>query len=533
MPTQVRSFIPVLLAGIVAAGVSPACAVADSMLIGTHDFYRTEVETLLVVSKSQGVLSNDAGRKGSSNRAVLERGPQHGALALRSSGKFKYAPDNKFFGLDTFTYRMTDGASESAPIKVFIAVHAPCRLEVLDFGPYVDGTPPWEGIEADRVFELLAAVAPFTKGIRTYGMNNGLEVVGPLARQMGFDFIALGAFLDDSEANNDAQVAGLIDAATAGNADLLIVGNEALRAEHPISEAALIDYIEQVKAAMQSEGLDIPVTYSEDVDVLVDYPDVIAACDVLAVNVYPFWRRMTVESAVAYLHCCYSELSETYGKEVIIAETGWPHEGREDAVPVNAKRYLESVVGWARTTGARVFYFEAFDEPWKGSPGSVEVHWGILKPSGKPFPWARRAFRCKPVNDTWSAFCGPGDPELLTTYAPVCGDADDREITGIVWHAPKGMYKIAAYIRVAGRWYSKPREDAPYTPLKCGGAWAVDVGTGQGDELATDIAVFVVPFDYNEPAVSWAEELPPAVYAAAADYAIVPRGPEAPTAKGR
>lgn len=526
MPFKYATLPPFVIALCFCVTGQPADAGENAPPVGSPDFYRVDSGRTLMVSAAKGPLSNDADTDGDSLAAVLVSGPRHGALILKPSGRFSYTPGRKYFGLDSFVYRARDGTAQSAPTTVFLAVHAPCRLEVLNFGPYVDGNAPGEGIAPERLFELLAAVAPYAKGIRTYGMDDGLEAIGPMARQMGFEFIALGAFIGAVSAANDAQVSALVDAALAGDADMLIVGNEALRG---VSEATLIGYLREVKGAVDGAGLGIPVTYSEDVDVLLDYPAVIAECDVLCVNVYPFWRRMTNDTAATYVHCCYSELIEIAGdREIVIAETGWPHKKRIDATPKNAGRYLKNVVSWATENNVRVFYFEAFDEPWKQrlTGNAIEAHWGILKPDGRAYRLARSVLRCRTMADNWSGHCGPGDAELLVTYVPVCGDANDKELAGIVFHAQGGDYKIAAYVRVEGRWYSKPTLDAPYTGLKCGGAWAVDVGTGAGDASATEIAVAVVPADFNAPPVNWELEIPQAVIDAALDLEVVTRCPE-------
>jgi exo-beta-1,3-glucanase (GH17 family) len=42
---------------------------------------------------------------------------------------------------------------------------------------------------------------------------------------------------------------------------------------------------------------------------------------------------------------------------------------------------------WARQTQTTVFWFEAFDEPWKGNPADplgAEKHWGIFNVDRSP-----------------------------------------------------------------------------------------------------------------------------------------------------
>ena len=42
---------------------------------------------------------------------------------------------------------------------------------------------------------------------------------------------------------------------------------------------------------------------------------------------------------------------------------------------------------WADQTNTTVFFFEAFDEPWKGDPNDplgAEKHWGLFKVDRTP-----------------------------------------------------------------------------------------------------------------------------------------------------
>jgi Bacterial Ig domain len=49
-------------------------------------------------------------------------GPAHGELKLGSSGAFSYRPDAGFHGIDTFTYRASDGVLDSDPATVTLIV---------------------------------------------------------------------------------------------------------------------------------------------------------------------------------------------------------------------------------------------------------------------------------------------------------------------------------------------------------------------------------------------------------------------------
>ncbi len=49
-------------------------------------------------------------------------------------------------------------------------------------------------------------------------------------------------------------------------------------------------------------------------------------------------------------------------------------------------RYYRELTGWARERDVLTFVFEAFDEPWKGSPDPLEPekHWGLFTVDRRP-----------------------------------------------------------------------------------------------------------------------------------------------------
>jgi hypothetical protein len=68
-----------------------------------------------------GVLANDsAGAAGTSLSAILLTGPTNGTLNFNANGGFTYTPALGFGGLDAFTYRVSDGFTNSAPALVVL-----------------------------------------------------------------------------------------------------------------------------------------------------------------------------------------------------------------------------------------------------------------------------------------------------------------------------------------------------------------------------------------------------------------------------
>jgi exo-beta-1,3-glucanase (GH17 family) len=78
------------------------------------------------------------------------------------------------------------------------------------------------------------------------------------------------------------------------------------------------------------------------------------------------------------------------GKPIAILEAGWASAGKEfgeRASETNQSRYFRELHAWAAVNNTTVFFFEAFDEPWKGDPDNplgAEKHWGLFNVDRTP-----------------------------------------------------------------------------------------------------------------------------------------------------
>jgi VCBS repeat-containing protein len=95
--------------------VNPPVAADDS-------YSNVEDQTLLV--GAPGVLVNDSDDEGKPLTAVLASGPGYGTLTFNSNGSFSYRPVVNFAGIDTFTYRASNGTLSSAIATVTITISA-------------------------------------------------------------------------------------------------------------------------------------------------------------------------------------------------------------------------------------------------------------------------------------------------------------------------------------------------------------------------------------------------------------------------
>ncbi|HOX46265.1 MAG TPA: Ig-like domain-containing protein [Myxococcota bacterium] len=89
--------------------------------LAVPDAYITRAGQLLSVA-APGVMANDAYPRQREVMAVDLSSPAHGTLAQSLDGSFTYRPEAGFQGLDSFSYMLSDGEQDSAPVRVDIQV---------------------------------------------------------------------------------------------------------------------------------------------------------------------------------------------------------------------------------------------------------------------------------------------------------------------------------------------------------------------------------------------------------------------------
>lgn len=99
-----------------------------------------------------------------------------------------------------------------------------------------------------------------------------------------------------------------------------------------------------------------------------------------------------------------------------------------------------------------------------------------------------------------------GAPSIVLTNIPAYGAQGN--LGGFIRDADPATHYIAAFIYVAGAWYSKPSCADHLTPIRPDGSWTADITTSTSDVRATEIAAFLVPTNYSQPCVNGAGGLP-------------------------
>ncbi|MFK7898944.1 MAG: tandem-95 repeat protein, partial [Myxococcota bacterium] len=140
--------------------------------VSSDDGYSMNEDLALSVDASSGVISNDNDAEGDTLTTHLISGPSDAAsFVLNADGSFSYTPNADFYGTDSFSYRVTDGAETSGlsvvTLTVFPENDAPV-LEVNERGSMTIGSPASissddlqaldvDNAAADLVFTLTAA----------------------------------------------------------------------------------------------------------------------------------------------------------------------------------------------------------------------------------------------------------------------------------------------------------------------------------------------------------------------------------------
>jgi exo-beta-1,3-glucanase (GH17 family) len=194
--------------------------------------------------------------------------------------------------------------------------------------------------------------------------------------------------LELNRVHNQNRINRLIELANQ-HPDLIFsvsVGNEACVewTDHYVPERKVMEFAKQVK-----EKIKQPVSFCENyVPWLVKLEKLAAEVDFISIHTYPVWEYKHINDALDYTKENYYSVAKKYpDKPVVITEAGWATSSNGRGInPENVneeyqKMYLEKLMDWTEKEGILTFFFEAFDETWKGSPEPLEPekHWGLFK----------------------------------------------------------------------------------------------------------------------------------------------------------
>ncbi len=284
------------------------------------------------------------------------------------------------------------------------------------YSGYRDGQSPETGEipSYEQVKQDLLILQEQWQSLRLYASDSHSETVLAVIKNEGMPFdVMLGAYItaevDNPECpwggvyppeqllankrENKTQILRLIEMtnAYASIVSSVSIGNEASVSwtDHMVTTDSLVRY-----ARLLKDGVSQPVTFCENYVPWLDKLRPLAEeLDVISIHSYPVWEYKSIEEGLAYTIENYNAVAQAYPeKQVVITEAGWATKTNGlgiDSHNVNQefqRRYYQELMNWAEKEQVLVYYFEAFDENWKGSsdPLEPEKHWGLYRADRTP-----------------------------------------------------------------------------------------------------------------------------------------------------
>lgn len=167
------------------------------------------------------------------------------------------------------------------------------------------------------------------------------------------------------------------------------VGNEALVDwnDHKVSVDTMISYVKYV-----SQNIVQPVTVADNYIWWAENGAELAkVVDFVSIHTYPVWEGKDINEGLTYTLENIKDVKRALPNSIIvISEAGWPSiasEFGERASEDKQLQYYNDLMQLANENNITTFWFEAFDEDWKGDPGNMmgaEKHWGLYTVNRKP-----------------------------------------------------------------------------------------------------------------------------------------------------
>jgi exo-beta-1,3-glucanase (GH17 family) len=282
----------------------------------------------------------------------------------------------------------------------------------ISYGSYRDGESPHSDSitsEADILEDMLLLTR---KGdirwnlIRMYGADPASEQVLKVIRKHKLPVqVMQGAWLEGikTQKENQQQINELIRLANEYS-DIVVavnLGNEIFvdwswHKFHEHHVPLYLTWVKQVKAAVN-----VPVTLADDYNFW-NRPwsqPIAEELDFIVLHAYAMWNSKTLEEAVSWTGDIFADIQRHHpNKQIVLGESGWATSsdhgnGDENQIIGEANETAQTVFykdyyRWLKDHRIVSFYFEAFDEKWKGGEDKhehiAEKNWGLFKSDRSP-----------------------------------------------------------------------------------------------------------------------------------------------------
>ena len=282
----------------------------------------------------------------------------------------------------------------------------------ISYGSYRDGESPHKGSvssEKDILQDMMLLTtnnAISWNLIRMYAADAASEHVLKTIKKHNLPVkVMQGAWLSSTQTDeeNEQQISEVIRLANEYQ-DIVVtvnLGNE-IFVDWSAHKLKISDYpkylgwVKKVKAQTQ-----VPVTLADDYNFW-NKPwsqEIAQALDYIVLHAYAMWNSQTLENALPWTEKTFHDIQTLHpSKQIVLGESGWA----TSAVTSNGDESL--IIGEASESAQKVFYdayrqwlvdnhivsyyFEAFDEKWKGGEdkpdGIAEKNWGVVHSDRTP-----------------------------------------------------------------------------------------------------------------------------------------------------
>jgi len=174
------------------------------------------------------------------------------------------------------------------------------------------------------------------------------------------------------------------------------VGNETQVSwsPHPGPLDILIEYVRRVR-----EAVTVPVTAADDYQYWLtpESRALAGEIDFITMHAHPLWNGRQLDEALPWLREQVAAVRSVHpDRRLVIGETGWATAKAAEGEQARLMKGLPGEAGqasfykaareWITAERIVTFFFEAFDENWKGSddPNDAEKHWGFFRADRTP-----------------------------------------------------------------------------------------------------------------------------------------------------
>ncbi len=282
----------------------------------------------------------------------------------------------------------------------------------ISYGSYRDGESPMQGSVSSEqdILEDMTILAeseshPFNL-IRMYAADPASEQVLKVIRKHNLPIkVMQGAWLDSNDPmeKNEQQIEEVIRLANEYENIVVAVnlGNEIFVdwSYHGFDADQIpmyLDWVEKVQNAVN-----VPVTLADDYNFW-NKPhskEIGEKLDFIVLHAYAMWNSKQLDEAVTWTEEIYNDIQSRFpDKQIVLGESGWAtssisSNGDERLIVAEASeeaqaQFYNEYMQYLRDNEIASFYFEAFDEKWKGGldkpDGIAEKNWGLYRSDRSP-----------------------------------------------------------------------------------------------------------------------------------------------------